>query len=81
MESLNARLKDHLATVCTASPDHAILYLDWLVRGENCAVVERQREELEAACPPGMTWREDPLFRFAVYVCSTCKNEECVCAE
>ena len=79
MESLNARLKDHLATVCTAGPHHAIPYLDWLVRMENCAIVARQRKELDAACPPGMMWCEDPLFRFAVYVCRSCRQEVCVC--
>ena len=84
MESLNARLKEHLTTICTAGPDHAIPFLDRIVYWENRAIIEKQRKALHDACPPGMKVVQDNIFKFALYACASCgKNEweECMCTK
>ena len=81
MESLNARLKDHLTTICTAGPDHAIPFLDRIVYWENRAIIEKQLKALHDACPPGMKVVQDSIFKFALYVCASCGKWECTCEE
>jgi hypothetical protein len=79
MESLNARLKEHLTTVCTAGPDHSIPFLDRIIYWENAAIIEKQDVVCKAACPKGHSVAADPVFRFSHYVCKNVGGDDARC--
>lgn len=64
-----------LKTICTANPLHTIPFYHKMMYWENKKIIKRQEVALEKACPRGQRVSEDPLFRFATYVCSNCGSE------
>jgi hypothetical protein len=86
MESLNARMKSRLKTICTANPYHAIPFYHRLVYWENQAITNEQDRALQCVLPPGREIGIDKVFGWAVEVCSSCKgqiihNEEHSCEQ
>jgi hypothetical protein len=74
MESLNARRKQYLSTVCTTDPVHHIVFTEKLRRWSNARIIQQQDETLAKSTKPGQVVTIDPVFGFAQVVCSVCKQ-------
>lgn len=74
MESLNARQRKRLRTICTADPAHVLPFYHKMVYWENRKIVLQQEEQLRKSCLEGQHVREDEVFRFALICCSRCNQ-------
>jgi hypothetical protein len=74
MESLNARRKQYLSTVCTTDPVHHIVFTEKLRRWSNARIIQQQDEILAKSIKSGQVVILDPVFGFARVVCSVCKQ-------
>ena len=75
MESLNARMKLRLRTVCTANPYHAIPFYHRMVFWENKAIIEQQEKDFRRSALPGCVMAKDEVFKFAIEVCAGCQQQ------
>lgn len=75
MESLNARMRLRLRTVCTANPFHAILFYHRMVYWENRDIIEQQEREFCRSLLPGRVMAKDEVFKFAIEVCAVCGQQ------
>lgn len=62
MESLNARLRKRLATICTANPYHAIPLYHKLVEWENENIIQKQDAHLAKTTLRGQYLQRDSVF-------------------
>jgi hypothetical protein len=74
-ESLNARMKLRLRTICTANPYHAIPFYHRMVFWENKAIIEQQEREFRRCMLPGSVMAKDEVFKFAIEVCAGCRQQ------
>jgi len=74
MESLNARQRKRLRTICTADPSHVIPFYHKFMYWENRKVIRHQEALLEKCRRPGEVVGEDDVFRFAIMVCERCRR-------
>lgn len=74
MESLNARQRKRLRTICTADPSHVIPFYHKFMYWENRKIIRHQEALLEKCRRPGEVVGEDDVFRFAIMVCERCRR-------
>jgi hypothetical protein len=74
MESLNARKKLWLATICTTDPIHHLVITEKLRRWSNRRIVQQQDADLAKSAMAGEMVVIDPVFGFAHIVCSSCRK-------
>jgi len=74
MESLNARLRKRLATICTANPYHAIPLYHKLVEWENENIIQKQDAHLAKTTLRGQYLQRDSVFQWSWHVCSNCHS-------